>query len=70
MSGVNNLRHWRYLHDIPELEPLIAQWFLQEWPSHYGCSGNGDVWQDIANVQRLVWGSSPLKTVNPVVLLR
>lgn len=48
MSGVNNLRHWRYLHDIPELEPLIAQWFLQEWPSHYGCSGNGDVWQDIA----------------------
>lgn len=48
MSGVNNLRHWRYLHDIPELEPLIAQWFLQEWPSHYGYSGNGDVWQDIA----------------------
>lgn len=48
MSGVNNLRHWRYLHDIPELEPLIAQWFLHEWPSHYGSAGNGDVWQDIA----------------------
>lgn len=48
MSGVNNLRHWCYLHDMPELEPLIAQWFLQEWPSHYGPLGKGDVWQDIA----------------------
>ncbi|WP_377210596.1 GNAT family N-acetyltransferase [Providencia vermicola] len=33
---------------MPELEPLIAQWFLQEWPSHYGPLGKGDVWHDIA----------------------
>lgn len=49
MSGVNSSRHWRYLHDFPELEPLLVQWFLQEWPSHYGPLGKGDVWQDIAS---------------------
>lgn len=36
MSGVNNLRFWRYLRDTPELEPLIVLWFLQGWPSQYG----------------------------------
>jgi GNAT superfamily N-acetyltransferase len=31
----------------PELAPLLAEWFVSEWPDWYGVGGQGDVTQDL-----------------------
>lgn len=31
----------------PELVPLLAEWFVSEWPDWYGAGGQGDVVEDL-----------------------
>ena len=33
----------------PELVPLLAEWFVTEWPGWYGVGGQGNVTRDLQN---------------------
>ena len=38
----------RPLAQHPELLPLLAEWFVSEWPNWYGPGGRGNVKEDLA----------------------